>query len=80
MGGARRQRSFQQLLMALFYRLSVFDAMEDEVESEQAFAALGLAIVLSFGGLFVLFLVCAVWYIVDNALGWRFTSALVPLI
>ena len=80
MGGARRVRSFRQLLMVLFYRLSIFDAMEDEVESEHAFAALGLAIVFSFGGLFVLFLVCAVWYIVDTALGWRFTSALVPLI
>jgi len=80
MDGARRQPPFRQLLMALFYRLSMFDAMEDDVESEQAIAALGLAIVLSFGGLILLFIVCAVWYIVDSALGWRFTSTLAPLI
>lgn len=80
MGGAKRQRSFGQLLRALCYRLSLFDAMEDEVESEQALATAGLAVAVSGGSLLALFLVCAIWYIINTALGWRFTSALVPLI
>jgi hypothetical protein len=63
--------------MAIFYRLSMFDAMADEVESEHAFAAPGTSYCLVFRGPFCAF---PCMYIVDSALDWRFTSGLVPLI
>ena len=80
MGVSRRHRSLRRRLKALFYRLSVFDAMEDEVESEQAFGTAGLAIILSCGGIFLVFLLFALCFIITSALGWRVASSVVPLL
>lgn len=73
--GGSRLRAFQQGLKVIFYRLSLHDPMEGEVESERAFAFAGLAVAVGGGVLLLIFLLCALWFIVSSALGWRLASA-----
>ena len=80
MGAVRRHRSLRAWLKAIFYRLSILDPMEGEVESEHAFNTAGLLTVLLGGGLLLIFFICAVWYIVTSALNWRMASSIVVII
>ena len=80
--GGSRLRALQQGAKALFYRLVLADRdpMEGEVESERVFAATGFAVAVGGGLVLLIFLICALWYIVSAAIGWRLASAGLVLI
>lgn len=75
--GGSRLRTLQQGVKALFYRLALADRdlIEGEVESERVFAATGLVVAVAGGAALLIFLICALWYIVSSAIGWRLASA-----
>lgn len=81
MGGSRL-RAIQQWCKILFYRLALIDRdpMEGDVESERSFAFTGLTVAVAGGVLVLIFLLCAVWFIISSAIGWRLASARLVLI